>query len=239
MPQNNLAFSEKEICTNQSCKRKEAYRSNRQKKNFFKPKPSTFTTADTSKSSKSAATTDLTFKKDDQCALDNILPQTNSTNCEIIWILKCVMSGISVRFNNDLGKTFSAMFPDINFKDFSLNRTKSMYVINHGLAPYFQTLLIEALGKSEIYVYSFAESLNDHSQTSEMDLFVRYWDHLDKFVKVRCYGSSFLGHFKANDLSKHSNELTKKLKSENLYQISMNGPNVNKKFYDDFSKSWR
>ena len=43
------------------------------RKNFFKPKPSTSTTVDTSKSSKSAATTDLTFKKDDQCTLDNIL----------------------------------------------------------------------------------------------------------------------------------------------------------------------
>ena len=43
------------------------------RKNFFKPKPSTSTTAGTSKSSKSVATTGLTFKKDDQCTLDNIL----------------------------------------------------------------------------------------------------------------------------------------------------------------------
>ena len=54
------------------------------RKNFFKPNPSTSTTPDTSKLSKSAATTDLTFKKDDQCTLDNILSKTNSTNCEII-----------------------------------------------------------------------------------------------------------------------------------------------------------
>ena len=116
------------------------------RKNFFKPKPSPSTTADTSKSSKSAATTDLTFKKDNQCTLDNILSQTNSTNCEIIWSLKCVMSGVSIRFNDDIGETFSTMFPNVNFKDFSLNRTKSMYVINHGLAPYFQTLLIDGWG---------------------------------------------------------------------------------------------
>ena len=82
------------------------------RKNFFKPKSSTSTTADTFKSSKSAATTDLIFKKDNQCTLDNILSQTNSTNCEIIWILKCVMSGVSVRFNDDIRETFSAMFPE-------------------------------------------------------------------------------------------------------------------------------
>ena len=54
------------------------------RKRIFKPKSSTSTMVDTSKSSKSAATTDLTFKKDDQCTLDNILSQTNLTNCEII-----------------------------------------------------------------------------------------------------------------------------------------------------------
>ena len=64
------------------------------RKIFFKPKPSTSTTADISRSSKSVATTDLMFKKDDQCTLDNILSQINSTNWEIIWILKSVMSGV-------------------------------------------------------------------------------------------------------------------------------------------------
>ena len=68
-----------------------------------------------------------------------------------------------------------------------------MYVINHGLAPFFQTPLIDALGKSEIHVYNFDESLNDSIQTSEMDLYIRYWDDLDKLLKVRYYGSSFLG----------------------------------------------
>ena len=33
----------------------------------------------------------------------------------------------------------------------------------------------------------------------------------------------------------HLNESTKKLRSENLYQISIDGPNVNKRFYEDFS----
>ena len=92
------------------------------------------------------------------------------------------MSGVSVRFNDNIGETFSAIFPGINFKDFFLNRAKSMYVINRGLAPYFQTLLIDALGKSEIHVYGFDESLNDNTETSEMDLYVRYWNDLHKLV---------------------------------------------------------
>ena len=94
-----------------------------------------------------------------------------------------------------------------------------MYVINHRVGPCSQTLLIDALVLSEIHVYSFDESLNDSTQTSEMDLYVRYWDDLDKLVKVRYYRSSFLGYCKANNLLEHFNELTTKLKSENLYQI--------------------
>ena len=145
------------------------------------------------------------------------------------------MRGVSVQFNDDIRETISAMFPDIKFKEFSLNRTKSMYVINHGLAPYFQ---IDALGNYEIHVYSFDESLNDSTQTSEMDLYVRYWDDRDKLVKIRYYGSSFLGHCKPDDLLEHFTKLTKKLKSENLYQISVDGPNVNKKFYENFSRKF-
>ena len=116
---------------------------------------------DTSKLSKSTATTDLTFKKADQFTLDNIFSQTNPTNCEIIATLKCVMSGVSVQFKDNIGKTFSSIFPVINFKDFSLNKTKSMYIINHGLAIYFQTFLTDALRQSKIHAYSFGKCLND------------------------------------------------------------------------------
>ena len=64
---------------------------------------------------------------------------------------------------------------------------------NHGLAPYFKTLLQKILEKSEILSYSFDESLNEVIQTSEMDLFVRFWDGTDKCVKVRYSGPTFLG----------------------------------------------
>ena len=71
-----------------------------------------------------------------------------------------------------------------------------------------------------------------------MDLYVRYWDDLDKLFKVRYYRPSFLGHCEANDLLEHFDELTKKSKLENLYQISMDDPNVKKKFYEDFSRKF-
>ena len=53
---------------------------------------------------------------------------TGSTKAEIIWTLKSVVSGYSVRNNDNIKATFAAMFPDSNIsKMMTLNRTKSMY----------------------------------------------------------------------------------------------------------------
>ena len=62
--------------------------------------------------------------------LEDVLLSTDSIRAEIVWTLKSVMSGYSVRSNDDLSLTFAAMFPELN-----MTSTKSTYVINHGLAP--------------------------------------------------------------------------------------------------------
>lgn len=61
------------------------------------------------------------------------------------------MSGYSVRYNDDLTETLSAM----------LARTKSMYAVNHGLAPLFKSLLYENFTRSVFHVYCDNESLNE------------------------------------------------------------------------------
>ena len=77
------------------------------------------------------------------------------------------------------------MFSDSDIaKQFSMGGTKSMYVINHGLAPFFKSQLTDDLEKSDIHVFSFDESLNDVTQTSEMDLYIRYWDVNASHVSV-------------------------------------------------------
>lgn len=53
-----------------------------------------------------------------------------------------------------------------------------MNTVNHILEPYFKTLLEIILEKSEIISYSFGESLNEVTQTCEMDFFVRSWQFL-------------------------------------------------------------
>ena len=63
-----------------------------------------------------------------------------------------------------------------------------MYLINHGLAPCFKSLLKTSIDRSDIFSFSFDESLNEATQTSEMDFYVRFWDVSENKVNVRYYG---------------------------------------------------
>ena len=130
------------------------------------------------------------------------------------------------------------MFPDSRIaKSFNLARTKSMYTVTHGLAPYFKAVLVSTREKSDVHLYSFEESLNDVTQTCEMDLYVRFWESVSNRVKTRYFGSSFLGHTTLQDLCSHFIDVTKDLNSTRLYQISMDGPSVSINFYNEFIKT--
>ena len=135
---------------------------------------------------KASTSLNLTQNTSYQFTLETVLSNRNSTTkCEIIWIFKCLMSGTSARFNDDIGEILIATFPNIlEQREFSFGRTKSMSVINHGLSPYFKGLLNNALEKSTFHVYSFNESFNDAMQTSEIDLYYKL-DDLEKLVKAR------------------------------------------------------
>ena len=96
---------------------------------------------------------------------------------------------------------------------FSMERTKLMYMINQGLAPFLSYLLTE-LNKSVICKFSFDESLNKVTQT-------------------------FVSHGTHQYLLKHFSEVTKELDDSKLYQVSMGGPSVNLKFYNEVVQDGR
>lgn len=88
--------------------------------------------------------------------LDMCVTKSDTLKAEIVWPLKSVMNRFSVQANDKLKNTFAAMFPDSKIAtSFSMTRTKTMYIINHELAPYFKSLLLDSLKKSDIHAYSF------------------------------------------------------------------------------------
>lgn len=72
--------------------------------------------------------------------IDICVVKSNTLKAQIIWILKSVMNGFSA--NDQLKVAFAAMFHDAKIaSSFSMTRMLQ-YVVNHGLAPYFKSLLL-------------------------------------------------------------------------------------------------
>ena len=44
----------------------------------------------------------------------------------------------------------------------------------HGLAPYFKKIFVDAIGQSDVNMYSFDESLIEVTRSSEIDLCVKF-----------------------------------------------------------------
>ena len=119
-----------------------------------------------------------------------------------------------------MNETWAAVFPEFEAtKLFQMSWSKSMYVVNHGLAPYFKSVLKTNLHKADFLVYSFDESLDDVTQTTEMDLYVRYWDPIENRVKLRYCDSTFLGHGRHADLLNHFKSITNDLPFENCHCV--------------------
>ena len=191
-------------------------------------------------STSSSETAPSTVSAEKQSTIELHLEKSSATKAEIISTLKSVMSGYSARSNEDMKETLASIFPELEAtKSFQMSRSKSMCVVNHGLAPYFKSLLKTNLHKADFLVYSFDESLSDVTQTTEMDLHVRYWDSIESRVKVRYYDSTFLGCGTHKDLLNHFKSITSDLPSNKVYQVSMDGPNVNLKFYKEFSRLYK
>ena len=64
-----------------------------------------------------------------------------------------------------------------------------------------------------------------------MGLLVRFYNSANT-VNNRFHDSRFLGHATQQDLHKKFNDISNELDSNKLFQISMNGPNINLKFYE-------
>ena len=82
------------------------------------------------------------------------------------------------------------MFPD--------SAIAQSYMINFGLGPYFENILLEAIKKSRWYSVSFDESYNDIINKTQMDIVVRYM--FNNRVVSQYLTTKFLGHTTTEDL---------------------------------------
>ena len=156
---------------------------------------------------------------------------------EILYCLKLTHCHQSYRscFGNNV--IFKVMFPDCKIaKNFALSETKAKYLTCFGLAPFFSSLLSTLVKESSCFVILFDESLNSKLQKKQMYFHLRIWQ--GDQICTRYLTSEFVGHGTSADLKKKFGKILQTLPASNLLQISMDGPNVNWKMYENFATAF-
>ena len=119
-------------------------------------------------------------------------------------------------------------------QSFKCSETKARYLTTFGISPYLERLIRNKTAASSDYVLLFDESLNSELQKKQLDVHVRLWDDELNAVSSRYLGSQLMGHATAKDFTEAIDNITEGISYSKLVQISMDGPSVNWKFYDEF-----
>ena len=173
----------------------------------------------------------------------NVLPE-NVWKSQILWALSAVRTHQSLNSAGGKGDLFRAMFPDSAIaQDFNkLSDTKLNYIINHGLAPYFEMQIMQELAPKgprlpPKFTSCFDESFNKSSYSKQMDVHILYYDENINRVQRVYLGSQFVGHGRAVDIMVDFKKAHKDLDIvHNLIQLSMDGPHVNWAFHRDLEE---
>lgn len=167
--------------------------------------------------------------------LKSYLLNDDVTKAEIVWTLESIATHSSMRAAARNVGIFSYMFPDSQIAaKMQLQRDKLGYLTTYGLAPYFNDQLRSTINSCEHFVLGFDESLNKVAQRQQMDINVRFWNSATEEVNTRYLTSAFFGRTTASDLLKGFREAIYPLSEKKIFQLSMDGPNVNYKFLTDF-----
>ena len=112
------------------------------------------------------------------------------------------------------------------------------YLINFAIAPYFLEILISELKTCNYYSISLDESLNDVTQTCQMnDAYVCFWSCSKNQICVGCLDSKFMGHATANDLLENFSDVINNVDGGNrMIQVSMGRLSTNWKFFNLLQK---
>ena len=104
--------------------------------------------------------TDAVTKKT-QTSIENVFEMDNIINAEIRWCLKVVESRYSQRSCDQIVELLAIMFPAREIAKMMLGRTKGGYIINHGIAPHFNELLLAGANQSfrlmKVLIHNYKE----------------------------------------------------------------------------------
>ena len=95
------------------------------------------------------------------------------TKAELIWALKSVSLHFSKSASDNIKLVLSAMFPG----KIPANFTKLSYLISDGAGPYFNSLMVKDITKSQTpFSIHFDETTNNQGH-KQLDIKIRYWSN--------------------------------------------------------------
>ena len=116
---------------------------------FNKPKQKSWNTA-TRKSSSTSSRTSSSIPNTNQLSFDDYVTNGIKLKAEIIWVLKSVLAGYSIRICDGLDEIFARMLPGNDIAQMlKLGRQKAMHLTSYGI----KSLLHLQLAKSGIVVF--------------------------------------------------------------------------------------
>ena len=85
-------------------------------------------------------------------------------------------------------------------KSFTVSADELWYVVNYGLAPYFNDILEKNTNCAPYFVAMFGESSNKVTQENQIDLLIRNSDESTNNIRVQFWDSQYLSHSAHLDL---------------------------------------
>jgi hypothetical protein len=198
---------------------------------FLQPSPLSIAPAGEPQSHALSSSTDLSITATSAASNLGVFNDDTRTRAEILWVLKIIASNYSFNSAECVPLLLQAMFPDSEVaKNFSCSESKARYMATFGLAPYLLDVLMDKV-KDDYFVLLFDESLNKKVQQKQLDIYLRFWNGNE--VQSRYFTSIFMGHARAVDIEEDLTKAIQSLQKANLLQLSMDGPNVNWKVFED------
>ena len=163
------------------------------------------------------------------------------TAAEAMWLFKVAEKDLLLRDCNHTPELFQNMFPDSEIsQNFSMSKDKASYVFQDGLRPLLGEKICQAVKKSEgAFTLMFDETTTAQVK-KEMDLLLTYWDQDAEDVVTKYLDSLFFGRATAVDIVNmfckiHDGDEFHDLPWKKLFNISSDGPNINKAIWREFN----
>ena len=152
------------------------------------------------------------------------------TKAELIWAMKSMSSHFSYSASDNIKLVLNAMFPGKIPANFTMSSSKLSYFISDGTGPYFNSLMVKDITKSQIpYSVHFDETTNNQGH-KQLDIKIRYWSNNQNKIVIHHFRTYFMGHATGQLLA---DKLVSSLQENNislkqLQALESDGPNVSK-----------